>query len=98
VSARRVAADTLPPHHVGASAGTSRSSSAAAGSAAPARRSDIYAMGGRPLFALNLLAWPSSELPLSMLTEVLDGGAQTGAECGFLVVGGHSVDDPERST
>jgi selenide, water dikinase len=57
--------------------------------------SDVYAMGGRPLFALSLLAWPSSELPLSMLTEVLDGGAQTGAECGFLVVGGHSVDDPE---
>jgi selenide,water dikinase len=57
--------------------------------------SDIYAMGGRPLFALNLVAWPASELPLSMLNDVLAGGAQTGAECGFLVAGGHSVDDPE---
>jgi len=57
--------------------------------------SDVYAMGGRPLFALNLLAWPVSELPLSMLTEVLAGGAQTGADCGFIVAGGHSIDDPE---
>jgi selenide, water dikinase len=57
--------------------------------------SDVYAMGGRPLFALNLLAWPSAELPISMLIEVLAGGAQVGAECGFAVVGGHSVDDHE---
>jgi len=57
--------------------------------------SDVYAMGGRPLFALNLVAWPASELPLSMLNEVLAGGAETGVECGFLVVGGHSVDDSE---
>ncbi|WP_433279247.1 selenide, water dikinase SelD [Pseudonocardia xinjiangensis] len=57
--------------------------------------SDVYAMGGRPLFALNLVAWPSSELPTSMLAEVLAGGAEIGAENGFAVVGGHSVDDPE---
>ncbi len=57
--------------------------------------SDVYAMGGRPLFALNLVAWPRDELPLSMLGEVLAGGADIGAESGFLVVGGHSVDDPE---
>ena len=57
--------------------------------------SDVYAMGGRPLFALNLVAWPSAELPLPVLSEVLAGGAQVGAECGFAVVGGHSVDDPE---
>ena len=57
--------------------------------------SDVYAMGGRPLFALNLVAWPSSELPTSMLAEVLAGGAEIGAESGFAVVGGHSVDDPE---
>jgi selenide,water dikinase len=56
--------------------------------------SDVYAMGGRPLFALNLLAWPAAELPISMLAEVLAGGARVGAECGFAVVGGHSVDDP----
>ncbi|HYH28865.1 MAG TPA: selenide, water dikinase SelD [Pseudonocardia sp.] len=57
--------------------------------------SDVYAMGGRPLFALNLVAWPSAELPVSMLAEVLAGGAEIGAESGFAVVGGHSVDDPE---
>lgn len=57
--------------------------------------SDVYAMGGRPLFALNLVAWPSSELPMQMLGEVLAGGADIGARCGFAVVGGHSVDDPE---
>jgi selenide,water dikinase len=57
--------------------------------------SDVYAMGGRPLFALNIVAWPSSELPTSMLAEVLAGGAEIGAESGFAVVGGHSVDDPE---
>jgi selenide,water dikinase len=57
--------------------------------------SDVYAMGGRPLFALNLVAWPRDELSLAMLGEVLAGGADIGAESGFLVVGGHSVDDPE---
>jgi len=57
--------------------------------------SDVYAMGGRPLFALNLVAWPSTELPASLLAEVLAGGAEIGAETGFVVVGGHSVDDPE---
>ncbi|OLT14620.1 selenide, water dikinase SelD [Pseudonocardia sp. CNS-139] len=57
--------------------------------------SDVYAMGGRPVFALNLVAWPAEELPVSMLAEVLAGGAEIGAESGFVVVGGHSVDDPE---
>lgn len=57
--------------------------------------SDVYAMGGRPLFALNLVAWPSTELPGSMLAEVLAGGASIGSESGFAIVGGHSVDDPE---
>ncbi len=57
--------------------------------------SDVYAMGGRPLFALNLVAWPSSELPMWMLAEVMAGGSEIGAESGFAVVGGHSVDDPE---
>jgi selenide,water dikinase len=56
--------------------------------------SDVYAMGGRPLFALNLVAWPSSELPTSVLAEVLAGGAEIAADGGFAVVGGHSVDDP----
>jgi selenide,water dikinase len=57
--------------------------------------SDVYAMGGRPLFALNVVAWPSEVLPPEMLGEVLAGGADVGRECGFAVVGGHSIDDPE---
>ena len=57
--------------------------------------SDVYAMGGTPLFALNLVCWPSEELPGSVLAEVLDGGADVGRRCGFAVVGGHTVDDPE---
>ena len=57
--------------------------------------SDVYAMGGRPLFALNLVAWPSSDLPVALLAEVLAGGAEIGREGGFPLVGGHSIDDPE---
>lgn len=57
--------------------------------------SDVYAMGGRPLLALNLVAWPRDELPFDLLGEVLAGGADIAAESGFVVVGGHSVDDPE---
>lgn len=57
--------------------------------------SDVYAMGGRPLFALNLVAWPADDLGLDLLAEVLAGGAEIGAESGFAVVGGHSIDDPE---
>ena len=53
--------------------------------------SDVYAMGGRPLFALNLVAWPRDELPLDMLREVLAGGADIAAESGFVMVGGHSL-------
>lgn len=57
--------------------------------------SDIYAMGGRPLLALNLVAWNSTELPTTLLTDVLGGAALVGAECGFVTVGGHTVEDPE---
>ena len=57
--------------------------------------SDVYAMGGRPLVALNLTAWPATTLPLELLAEVLAGGAEVAAEAGCLVVGGHSIDDPE---
>jgi selenide,water dikinase len=56
--------------------------------------SDVYAMGGRPLLALNLTAWPA-DLDLELLAEVLRGGASVAAEAGCVVVGGHSVDDPE---
>jgi selenide,water dikinase len=57
--------------------------------------SDVYAMGGRPLLALNLTAWPAATLPLSILADVLRGGAAVAAAAGCLVVGGHTIDDPE---
>ncbi len=57
--------------------------------------SDVYAMGGRPLLALNLTAWPGETLPLDILAEVLRGGAAVAASAGCLVVGGHTIDDPE---
>jgi len=57
--------------------------------------SDVYAMGGRPILALNLTAWPGQTLPLSILADVLRGGAAVAATAGCLVVGGHTIDDPE---
>ncbi len=57
--------------------------------------SDVYAMGGEPIFALNLVNWNSAELPASLLVEVLKGASDKAAEGGWLVVGGHSVEDPE---
>jgi len=57
--------------------------------------SDVYAMGGRPLLALNLTAWPGSTLPLEILAEVLRGGESVASAAGCLVVGGHTIDDPE---
>jgi selenide,water dikinase len=57
--------------------------------------SDVYAMGGRPLFALNLVGWNVDELSTDLLAEVLMGAAEVGADCGFVTVGGHTVDDPE---
>jgi len=57
--------------------------------------SDIWAMGARPLFALNLVAFPAKSLPLEMLAEILRGGAETAALAGAPVLGGHSIDDPE---
>jgi len=57
--------------------------------------SDIYAMGGSPLFALNLVAWPREQLPLDLLSEVLLGGGETAEEGGWVVAGGHTVDGPE---
>lgn len=56
--------------------------------------SDVYAMGGLPRSALNLVAWPRS-LDLSLVGRVLEGGAAVCDEAGVSVVGGHSVDDPE---
>ena len=57
--------------------------------------SDIYAMGGRPLVAINVLAWPRETLPLELLREVLRGGLDIARTAGCHVAGGHSIDDPE---
>jgi selenide, water dikinase len=57
--------------------------------------SDVYAMGGRPVLAVNLLAWPREVLPFDLAREVLRGGLDIAAEAGCHVGGGHSVDDPE---
>jgi selenide, water dikinase len=57
--------------------------------------SDVYAMGGDPLLALNLVAWPREGLPFELLARVLDGGADAVAAAGAVVAGGHSIDDPE---
>src|SRR6195952_2731818 len=57
--------------------------------------SDVYAMGGRPVVAVNLVGWPRDVLPLELLTEVLRGGLAAASEAGCPVIGGHSIDDPE---
>ncbi|MCU1674850.1 MAG: hypothetical protein JWN77_2963 [Frankiales bacterium] len=57
--------------------------------------SDVYAMGGRPVVAVNLVGWPRDLLPKELLREVLRGGADVGREAGCFVAGGHSIDDPE---
>jgi selenide, water dikinase len=57
--------------------------------------SDIWAMGARPLFALNLVGFPVKTLPLEILAEILRGGSDAAAEAGAPVMGGHSIDDPE---
>jgi selenide, water dikinase len=57
--------------------------------------SDVWAMGGRPMFALNLVGWPVATLSMELLGEVLRGGAEAARLAGASVLGGHSIDDPE---
>ena len=57
--------------------------------------SDVYAMGGRPLFALSLVAFPRAKLGGGLLDQIVAGGAAKLAEAGVAVVGGHSIDDEE---
>jgi selenide,water dikinase len=57
--------------------------------------SDVYAMGGRPLTALNILCFPDQKLSAAVLTAILRGGARVLAEAGVALLGGHSVSDPE---
>lgn len=57
--------------------------------------SDVYAMGGRPITAMNIVCFPISSRDINELAAILRGGADKVAESGALLVGGHSVDDPE---
>jgi selenide,water dikinase len=57
--------------------------------------SDVYAVGGEPLVALNLLGWPRDTLPIDLAAEVLRGGLEVARGAGCHVAGGHSIDDPE---
>jgi selenide,water dikinase len=57
--------------------------------------SDVYAMGGRPLVAVNLVGWPRDALPVELLGEVLRGGLDVARAAGCHIGGGHSIDDPE---
>ncbi len=56
--------------------------------------SDVYAMGGRPFLALNILAVPEN-LPQSLTSEILRGGAEKAREAGVVIAGGHTIKDPE---
>jgi len=57
--------------------------------------SDVYAMGGQPLTAMNIVAFPTSDLPLDILTRILAGGQDKVHEAGAFIVGGHTVVDTE---
>ena len=57
--------------------------------------SDVYAMGGQPLTALNIVAFPTKDLPLEVLGEILAGGQEKVHEAGAVIVGGHTVVDTE---
>ncbi len=57
--------------------------------------SDVYAMGGKPIFALAILGMPLGKLPVEMVRGILEGGASICAEAGIPVAGGHSIDAPE---
>jgi cysteine desulfurase NifS/selenium donor protein len=57
--------------------------------------SDIYAMGGKPLFALNIVGFPSNRLPMSVLEAILLGAQSVADDAGISIIGGHTVDDTE---
>ena len=57
--------------------------------------SDIYAMGARPLFGLNIVGFPSNRLPMRVLEQILQGAQDKAAEAGISIIGGHTVDDTE---
>ena len=56
--------------------------------------SDIYAMGGKPLYALNIAEFPSEELPLDILSQIMNGGLDIANKAGIPILGGHTLTDP----
>ena len=56
--------------------------------------SDIYAMGGKPLHALNIVEFPSEDLPLSILSQIMDGGLDVAHKAEIPILGGHTIKDP----
>ena len=56
--------------------------------------SDIYAMGGTPLYALNIAEFPSEDLPLEILSQIMDGGSDVANKAGIPILGGHTIKDP----
>ena len=57
--------------------------------------SDVYAMGGKPVFALNIMAFPAKSLPMSVMGEILGGGSDVALEAGVSLIGGHTIQDEE---
>ncbi|MCK4358675.1 MAG: selenide, water dikinase SelD [Candidatus Cloacimonetes bacterium] len=57
--------------------------------------SDIYAMGAKPLFGLNIVGFPTNRLPISVLEEILQGAQKKAREAGITIIGGHSIEDTE---
>ena len=57
--------------------------------------SDIYAMGGKPLFGLSIVGFPSNRLPMSVLQRILEGASDKAREAGISIIGGHTIDDTE---
>ncbi len=57
--------------------------------------SDIYAMGAKPLFGLNIVGFPTNRLPMSVLEKILQGANEKAKEAGITVIGGHSIEDTE---
>jgi selenide,water dikinase len=55
--------------------------------------SDVYAMGGTPVLALNIMMFPSSKLPVEVYSQILKGGYDKAAEAGVRIIGGHTIDD-----
>jgi len=57
--------------------------------------SDIYAMGAKPLFALNIVGFPDNRLPIEVLHQILKGASDKATEAGIFILGGHTIEDPE---